>query len=148
MQKCQEIHAKIENTEKQLAEYFTDATLVFSPYIIYIPVLNLLLLHRFFAPQKSRYALAINQGIILSILVITIGVLVYFDVLSTSAWILFAILPMMLGLSTVKAKPFLQIPILYEIGTFLSYLSFGIISGTKTARERSMEVREVSFKVE
>jgi len=113
MQKCQEIHTKIENTEKQLAEYFTDNMLVFSPYVIYIPVLNLLLLHRFFAPQKSRYALAINQGIMLSLIVIGIIILGYLAIVST-AWILFAILPMMLGLSTVKAKPFLQIPILYE----------------------------------
>lgn len=70
MQKCREINLKIENTEKQLSEYFTDASLVFSPYIIYIPLLNLLLLYRFFSPQKSRYALAINQGIMLSFLVI------------------------------------------------------------------------------
>lgn len=55
---------------------------------------------------------------------------------------------MMLGIATIKQKPFLQIPILYEIGTFVSYVTFGIISGTKSTRERSKEVREVSFKVE
>ncbi|MDD2744942.1 MAG: hypothetical protein PHU93_00205 [Candidatus Gracilibacteria bacterium] len=147
MQKCREINLKIENTEKQLSEYFTDASLVFSPYIIYIPLLNLLLLYRFFSPQKSRYALAINQGIMLSFLVIGVFILGYFDFLSYTL-VLFALLPIMLGIATIKQKPFLQIPILYEIGTFISYVSFGIISGTKSTRERSKEVREVSFKVE
>ncbi len=54
----------------------------------------------------------------------------------------------MLGIATIKNQPFLQIPILHEIGSLLSYITFGIVSGTKNMREKSKEVREIRLKVE
>lgn len=47
----------------------------------------------------------------------------------------------------ISHRPFFRIPVLYEVGAFLSSLTFGIISGTKQAREKSQEVREVRLVV-
>ncbi len=142
--KREEIRIRMQKTETELEIYFNEPNLVFSPYLIYIPIFNLLLVYRFFSPQKSRYALAINQGIILSLLIIVIGYFTYPD----TSLLLLAVLPMMLGIATVKQNPFLQIPVLYEVGSLLSYITFGIISGTKSTREKAKEVREVRLKVE
>lgn len=144
LQKRKEISTRMQNTEMELEAFFSDSNLAFSPYVIYIPIVNLIFAYRFFAPQKSRYALAINQGIILTLLVLLVG---YFSYPSLTGTLL-AILPIMLGIATVKRHPFLQIPFLYEIGSLLSYISFGIISGTKSTREKSKEVREIRLKVE
>lgn len=107
-------------------------------------MINLIFIYQFFAPQKSRYALAVNQGIVLTLLVILGGYLWYPNLGIT----LLAVLPAMLGIATIKQHPFLQIPVLYEIGSLLSYITFGIISGTKNMRVKSREVREVRLKVE
>jgi hypothetical protein len=142
--KREEMRARTLRTEAGLEAYFTETNQVFSPYLIYVPILNIIFIYRFFSPQKNRYALAINQGIILTLLVVIIGYFTYPD----TSLLLLVILPMMLGLATVKGKPFLQIPILYEISSLVSYITFGIVSGTKSTREKSKEVREVRLKVE
>lgn len=134
---------RIQKTEQELDAFFTDGQSAISPYLIYVPVLNLLFLYRFFSPNKSRYVLAINQGIVLTVIMLLLGY-AYGD----SAIMLLAVLPMMLGIAMVKSRPFLQIPLLYEIGAIASYVTFGIISGTKHTHEKSQEVREVRLKVE
>lgn len=134
----------MKNTETELEAFFSDSNMVFSPYIIYIPVINLIFIYQFFAPRKSRYALAINQGIILTLLTLLAGYISYPNL----RVILLAVLPIMLGIATIKNQPFLQIPLLHEIGSFLSYITFGIVSGTKSMREKSKEVREIRLKVE
>ncbi len=128
--------------EEALSLFFTDGHLTFSPYFIYVPFLNLIFLYQFFVPGKSKYVLAINQGIILTLLVVLVG-----GFLSPTNLILLAILPMMLGIATIKNRPFLQIPLLYEFGGLLSAVTFGIVSGTRQAREWSQEVKEIRLKV-
>lgn len=142
-QKRQQEAVRIQKLERELEEFFTDDHSAISPYLIYVPVLNLLFLYQFFSPKKSRYVLAVNQGIVLSIILLLVGFLY-----SDHSVLLFAILPIMLGIATIKSRPFLQIPLLYEIGALVSYVTFGIVSGTKHTHEKSQEVREVRLKVE
>lgn len=144
LQKREEISLRMKHSEKELEAFFSDSHMVFSPYIIYIPFINLIFIYQFFAPQKSRYVLAINQGIILTLLILLFGYLLYPNLRMT----LLAVLPIMLGVATIKNQPFLQIPILHEIGSLLTYITFGIVSGTKNMREKSKEVREIRLKVE
>lgn len=128
--------------ESELAKFFDDSSTAVSPYLIYIPGINLLFAHRFFFPGKSRYVLAVNQGIVLTFLCIAL----YFFT-ESSTLLVVAFLPMMLGIAMISHRPFFRIPVLYEVGALLSSLTFGIISGTKQAREKSQEVREVRFVV-
>jgi hypothetical protein len=75
--------------ESGLAEYFTDTKIALSPYIIYIPGLNILLVSLFFAPGKSRYALAVGQGIVLTLLCCVVG----FSYGWNSSYLLFTLFP-------------------------------------------------------
>lgn len=134
---------RMKKSEQDLEKYFNNALMVFSPYLIYVPVINLIFLYQFFSPKKSRYVLAVNQGIVMTLL--ALGVWSFSD---TSELLMLFFLPMMLGIATVSTRPFLQIPVLYELGALLSSITFGIVSGTKQAREKSNEVREVRLKVE
>ncbi len=56
-------------TEAQLVAFFDGPTGPFSPYLIYVPFINLIYIVRFFVPGKSPYVLAIGQGMVLTILV-------------------------------------------------------------------------------
>jgi hypothetical protein len=106
--------------ESGLAEYFTDIKIVLPPYIIYIPGLNILLLNLFFAPGKSRYALAVGQGIVLTILCFLVGFFYGWN----SPYLLFSLFPIAMGMSTITLRPFVRIPVLYELSVLLSYVSF------------------------
>lgn len=130
-------------TDEELAKYFNGSSGPFSPYLIYIPGLNLLYIVRFFAPGKSPYVMAIGQGMMLTALV---GAAMYFyspfdPILSL------ALLPIGLGLATIKSRPFYRIPVLYEISALMSFLSFGLVSSTKAIRTKSQEEKTVSYKV-
>jgi hypothetical protein len=78
--------------ESRLAEHFSETKSALSPYLIYIPGLNLLFISLFFAPGKSRYALAVGQGIVLTMLCAGVG----FWYGWSSSYLLFALLPMAL----------------------------------------------------
>jgi hypothetical protein len=130
--------------EFKLAEHFTDSKMALSPYLIYVPGLNVLLLSLFFAPGKSRYALAVGQGIVLTLLCLGVGFWYGWN----SSYLLFALIPIAMGLATVQVRPFARIPVLYELSVLLSYASFGIVRGSREARAKSAQVNEVSLKVE
>lgn len=130
-------------TDAELAAYFNGSPGPFSPYIIYIPVLNLLYIVRFFAPGKSPYVMAIGQGIVLTVIVGCAGYYYgMFDPILT-----LALLPISLGLATIKSRPFYRIPVLYELSALISFLTFGLVSSTKVIRTKSQEEKSVSYKI-
>ncbi len=47
--------------EKELEAYCTETSSPFSPYLIYIPGINLIFISWFFAPGRYRYAFAVGQ---------------------------------------------------------------------------------------
>ena len=51
-------------------------------------------------------------------------------------------------MATVVLRPFARIPVLYELSVLLSYVSFGIVRGSREARAKSAKMNEVSLKVE
>lgn len=127
--------------EIRLARYFTDSTSILSPYLIYIPVVNLLFLAKFLRPGTSQYVVAVGQGVILTILCILAG---YF----VPEYLLFALFPIAMGLANIRTRPFMRIPVLYELSVLLSTLGFGLIQGTRATRAKSAEVREVRLTVD
>jgi hypothetical protein len=131
-----------EKFEKEYIEYFSLESTAFSPYLIYIPGINFIFFLKFFRPGKYRYALPVGQGIALSLLFI-LGIW-YIGWFSASLLSLIWILP---GMASVKDRPSLRIPVLYELSAILSWGTFGLIQGTKIAKEKSKTVQEVSYKV-
>ena len=54
------------------SSYFTDENLVLSKNLIFIPILNLIFIPTFLVSKKSKYLIAITQGLIISLLLIII----------------------------------------------------------------------------
>ena len=129
--------------DDELRNYFIEDSGAFSPYLAYVPVLNFLFLYRFFFPGKSRLVVAIGQGIVLSLIFIGL-VFLYgpFDPILS-----LALLPISIGFATVTVRPFYRIPVLYELSALLSFLSFGLVSGTRAVHARSREEKEVRYTV-
>ncbi len=50
-------------------------------------------------------------------------------------------------MATIKTRPFYRIPVLYELSALLSFLSFGLIAGTKSFQQKSREEKSVSYTV-
>ena len=53
-----------------------------------------------------------------------------------------------MGIATITIRPFMRLPILYELSWLISTLGFGLVQGTRAARAKSVEVREVKLTVE
>jgi hypothetical protein len=133
----------LARAEEELAKYFNGSPGPFSPYLIYVPFLNLVYLARFFSPGKTPYVVAIGQGIVLTVLIAVVGYFYsFFDPM-----LAFALFPIALGLATIKSRPFYRIPVLYELSALVSFLTFGLVSGTKSMKEKSKESKQVSYKV-
>ena len=141
--RLQETHESDSRFESDLEAYCTERNSPFSPYLVYIPFINLIFISWFFAPGKYRYAFAVGQGIVLTIL-FALGMFVYgvYDQI-----LILLMIPMILGLSAIVHRPFLRIPVLYEISWLISSLTFGLIRGTRSAQEKSKSVKEVSYKI-
>ena len=130
-------------SEELFATYYTDATLPISPYLIPIPLLNIIFLPRIFFVRQGMYVRAIMQGIATTlILIILWGV--YGMTTPYQVWLLF---PVALGLGTVRVRPFYRIPVVYECSLPLSFLFFGWVDRRRRLAEKAKE-NSVSYKIE
>ncbi|MCK9272092.1 hypothetical protein M0P65_00935 [Candidatus Gracilibacteria bacterium] len=134
---------KDEKSYEILASYFTDESLVLSKNLIFIPILNLIFIPTFLVSKKSKYLIAITQGLIISFLLIFI----WFYFSYYSLYQLFLLFPIFIGIANIDKNPFKKIPIIYDIYAIFDKLSFGIFSKVKFLNEKKKEVKEVSYKL-
>lgn len=127
-----------------MSEVFTDNSSPFSPYTLYIPGINIIHIATFFSPKKSRNVIASGQGIIITIL-FALGIY-FFD--QYDSILLVFIYTSLVGISRVKERPFYKIPGIYELYWLISLVTFGLISGAGTAKNKSAEVREETIRVQ
>lgn len=58
-----------------------------------------------------------------------------------------SLLPISLGMATVKTRPFYRIIGLYEVYSLLSFCTFGLVSGSKLLKSKAREEKSVNYKV-
>ena len=115
-----ETQAKDRNFRASLQGYFTDETLPFNAYWIFLPFVNIVFLPKLFLSRTTHYVLAIGQGLIITLLAIIIGVFYSF----TSPLELFLLFPIFYGIASLESDVFIRIPFIYEIYAILNALSF------------------------
>lgn len=141
--KHRQLLEKDEKSYEALASYFTDENLLISKNLIFIPILNLIFIPTFLVSKKSKYLIAIIQGLIISFLLIFI----WFYFWYYSLYQLFLLFPIFIGIANINQNPFKKIPIIYEIYATFDKLSFWIFSKVKFLNEKKKEVKEVSYKL-
>lgn len=134
---------KDQNFRSSLQGYFTDETLPFRPFWIFIPFFNLVFLPKLFMSRTTRYVLAIGQGLIITFLAICIGVFHSF----ASPLESFLLFPIFYGIASLESDVFIRIPLVYEIYAMLNALSFGLLKNTKRIQAVQKQEKTVSFKV-
>ncbi|HBB27391.1 TPA: hypothetical protein DCZ36_02765 [Candidatus Gracilibacteria bacterium] len=135
---------KDRNLQISLQEYFTDETLPFQAFWIFIPFCNLVFLPKLFTSRATRYVLAIGQGLVITLLFIIIGLLFSF----TSPFELFLLFPMFYGIASLESNVFIRIPLVYEIYAILNTLTFGLLKNTKRIQVAQKQDTMVRFTVE
>lgn len=135
---------KEEKFNKLAGEFLSNNTLVFSNKLIYIPVINLIYLPKYFIDKKSRYVFAIIQGLIITGIM---AALFFFDRSLFAQYQIVFLFPILLWMANIDANPFYKIPLVYEIYSLLDKLSFWIFSNMRFLKEKKNEINEVSFKV-
>ncbi|EKD65966.1 MAG: hypothetical protein ACD_49C00072G0003 [uncultured bacterium (gcode 4)] len=134
---------KDEKSYEIFSSYFTDESLVLSKNLIFIPILNLIFIPTFLVSKKSKYLIAITQGLIISFLLIFI----WFYFSYYSLYQLFLLFPIFIWIANIDKNPFKKIPIIYDIYAIFDKLSFWIFSKVKFLNEKKKEVKEVSYKL-
>ena len=127
-----------------LQGYFTDETLPFKPFWIFIPFCNLVFLPKLFISRNTRYVLAIGQGLVITLLWIAIGVIYSF----TSSLALVLIFPAFYGIASLESDVFIKIPVIYEIYAVLNTFTFGLLKNTKRIQTAQKQETNVSYKME
>lgn len=130
--------------QESLQEYFTDKTLLFQSFWIFIPFFNLIFLPKLFTCRTTQYVLAIWQGLVITLLAIIIGLLFSF----TSPLELFLLFPIFYGIASIETNVFVRIPLLYEIYAIINTLTFGLLKNTKRIQTIQKQDTTVSFKME
>lgn len=139
---------KIMESDKKFhdvsSEFLTSKNMAFTNKLIFIPIINLLYIIKYFIDKKSIYVFAIAQWVIISFLIVGLYFLDWFYFYSFQIFFLF---PIILWIANIDSNPFYKIPIIYEIYSILDKLSFWIFNKMKFLKEKKIEVKEVSFKV-
>ncbi len=138
------IQEKDVSFRASLQGYFTDETLPFKPFWIFIPFCNLVFLPKLFISRNTRYVLAIGQGLIITLLWIAIGVIYSF----TSSLALVLIFPAFYGIASLESDVFIKIPVIYEIYAILNTFTFGLLKNTKRIQTAQKQETNVSYKME
>ena len=127
----------------KLSEVFSDARMVLPDFLIFIPVVNLLFLPRLFTASKSRYVLAVPQGIIITILLLVLWVWLGFG----SPAQVFLLFPIALGIGHVRHTPLYRIPLVYDLFALLDFLTFGVLHGSLRFLSKNSGEQTVSYRV-
>lgn len=135
---------KDKNLQTSLQEYFTDETLPFQAFWIFIPFCNLVFLPKLFTSRTTRYVLAIGQGLVITLLFIIIGLFFSF----TSPFELFLLFPIFYGIASLESNVFIRIPLVYEIYAILNTLTFGLLKNTKRIQAVQKQDTMVKFTME
>lgn len=120
MERLTETQEKDQNFKTPLQAYFIDESLPFQSFWIFIPFVNLIFLPKLFVSRTTRYVLAIEQGLVITLLAILLGLLFSF----TSPIELFLLFPVFYGISALETDVFIRIPFIYEIYILINILSF------------------------
>lgn len=139
----QDTQEKDESFRASLQEYFTNETLSFSSFWIFIPFFNLIFLPKLLTERTTRYVLAIGQGLVITLLAVIIG---YFFG-ATSPVALLLLFPVFYGISSLESDIFTRIPFIYEIYLIINTLTFGLLNNTKRLRSVQKQNASVSFKL-
>lgn len=135
---------KDENLHSTLSGYFTDATLPFPSFWIFVPFFNLVFLPKLLTSRTTRFVLAIGQGLVITLLAVCIGLFFGF----TSPLELFLLFPIFYGIALIESDTFARIPFVYEIYAIINTLTFGLLKNTKRLRSVQEQDTEVHFKIE
>lgn len=127
-----------------MTEYFTDDSLPIPPYWIFVPFFNIFFLPRMFINRKSKYAVALGQGMVITLLSVLIG---FISKDFSSPYELFLLFPIFYGIASVQSDPFTKIPIVYEFYVIINTLTFGLLRNTKKIREVQQKETSVRLKV-
>ncbi len=135
---------KNQNSRIILQEFFTDSTLPFKSFWIFIPFVNLVFIPKLFTSRTTRYVTAIGQGLVITLFAIIIGIVFSF----TSPLELFLLFPVFYGIASLESDVFVRIPLIYEIYAILNTFTFGLLYNTKRMRAVQKQDTAVSYKVE
>lgn len=126
-----------------LETYFTENRIPFRPLWIFIPLVNLVFLPKILTDRKTKYSIAIGQGLVMTGIFVVISFIYGFS----SSFILFFLFPIFYAIARVQADPFQKIPVVYEIYTLINTLSFWLLRNTRKIQEVKAQEKSVSFKV-
>lgn len=137
----------IENDKKFIelaSSYLTGDKILFWNKLIYIPIINIIYLPKFFFDKKSRYSLALAQWFLITIIIV---ILYFFFPNAYLKYVPIMLFPIFLWIANIDHNPFYRIPIIYDIYLILDNITFWIFSKIKFLKEKKEEVQELSFKV-
>lgn len=137
------IQEKDENFRISMQGYFTDETLPFPSFWIFVPFFNLIFLPKLFISRTTRYVLAIGQGLVITLLAILIGLFYSF----ASPLELFLLFPIFYGVASLESDVFSRIPLIYEVYAILNTLTFGLLKNTRRIQTVQKQDTAVSFKL-
>ena len=103
-----------------LANYFTADRIPFKPLWIFIPLVNLVFLPKILTDRKTKYIIAIGQGLIMTGIFVAISLMYGFS----SSLLLFLLFPIFYAIARVTSDPFQKIPLVYELYALINTLSF------------------------
>jgi len=144
----QSLYEKILEKDMKFYElantHLTSTSIAFTNKLIYIPWINLIYIPKYFFDKKSRYALAIIQWIISTLL---LAIIFYIEWSIYTRYATIFIFPIFLGIANIDKNPFYRIPFIYEIYVILDWLTFWIFNKFKFIKEKNSVVKEVNFKI-
>lgn len=114
------IREKDHILKTSLQEYFTDESLPFHPFWIFVPFCNIVFLPKLLMSRTTRYVLAIGQGLVITLFALLIGFFFSF----TSPLELFLLFPVFYGIAFLESDAFIQIPLVYEVYATLNTVTF------------------------
>lgn len=130
--------------EASIREYFTDMSLPFPAFWIFIPFCNVIFIPKLFKSQTTRYVLAIGQWLVITLL----ATIIWYFYGFTSSIELFLLFPIFYGIALIEKNVFVRIPLIYELYAIINTLTFGILSNTKRMKAIQKQDVAVSYKVE
>lgn len=134
---------KNERFRTSLEEYFTDTSIAFSPFWIFVPFCNIIFIPKLFLSRQSRYVLAIGQGLVITLL----SAIVWYFYGFTSPFELLFLFPAFYGIASLETNVFVRIPLIYEIYALLNTFTFGILNNTNRMKAIQKQDMSVSYKV-
>jgi hypothetical protein len=131
--------AKLKTEEE--AELNKLPPLKLSKFLIYIPIVNLILLFQ----KENNYKYHVRNWITLSFILILFLILTFFDVISTR-WIILFFFPICFGTWMLEEK-YYKMPFVYELYEVFAKLKNLFNSWRKKIDEKRKELKEVNLKV-